>query len=324
MIKITNYIIVVFLALLLIPISTNAQYNGGLGSGTKAETYNNTSCATPPQFYAYFGGMSTASSIDMANYTSCGTPAQFFAYMGGSEDGAHTHQLNLTTCTTPPQFFAYMGGSEDGSHLETIITTTCATPAQFFAYMGGNDDGQSVGTLTICSTSPPVAAFAASSTTICAGASVSFTDQSLNSPTNWNWAFAGATPSVSTLQNPNVTYNTPGVYSVTLTAVNSNGNNTIVMSNYITVNSIPFADAGNNTSICTGNSTVLNASGGTTYSWTPSTGLNATNISNPIANPTATTIYTVIVDTIKQVIQVAKPIPAEVLKVKMIERNIFN
>ncbi|MBK6985820.1 MAG: PKD domain-containing protein [Bacteroidetes bacterium] len=295
MIKITNYIIVVFLALLLIPLNTNAQFNGGLGSGAKAQTYTNTTCATPPQFYAYFGGMSTASSINIANYTSCSTPPQFFAYMGGSEDGANTHQLNLTACTTPPQFFAYMGGSEDGSHLETIITTTCSTPSQFFAYMGGNDDGQSVGTLTLCSTSPPVAAFAASSTTICAGASTSFTDQSLNSPTNWNWTFAGATPSVSTLQNPNVVYNTPGVYSVTLTAVNSNGNNTVVMSNYITVNAIPVADAGNNTSICTGNSTVLNASGGTSYSWTPSIGLSSTTIQNPIANPTATTIYTVIV-----------------------------
>jgi len=145
----------------------------------------------------------------------------------------------------------------------------------------------------MCSTVPPVANFSASSTTICAGSSISFTDLSQNSPTSWNWTFAGGTPSVSTTQNPNVTYNTPGVYSVTLTAVNGHGNNTAVFSNYIVVNSIPFADAGNNTTICTGNSTVLNASGGTSYSWSPSTGLNSTNISNPIASPTANTTYTV-------------------------------
>ena len=295
MIKTTHYIVVVFLTLLLIPFKNLAQYNGGLGSGAKAETYTLTSCSVPPQFNAYFGGIGPLSSINQVNYTSCSTPPQFFAYMGGAEDGAHTSQLNLTACTTPPQFFAYMGGSEDGAHMDASITTTCSTPAQFFAYMGGNDDGQSVGTLTLCSTSPPVAAFAASSTTICAGASTSFTDQSLNSPTNWNWTFAGATPSVSTLQNPNVVYNTPGVYNVTLTAVNIHGSNTIVMTNYIVVNSIPTADAGNNTSICNGNSTVLNASGGTSYSWTPSAGLSSSTIQNPIANPTVTTTYTVIV-----------------------------
>jgi len=295
MIKTTHYIVVVFLTLLLIPFKNLAQYNGGLGSGAKAETYTLTSCSVPPQFNAYFGGIGPLSSINQVNYTSCSTPPQFFAYMGGAEDGAHTSQLNLTACTTPPQFFAYMGGSEDGAHMDASITTTCSTPAQFFAYMGGNDGGQSVGTLTLCSTSPPVAAFAASSTTICAGASTSFTDQSLNSPTNWNWTFAGATPSVSTLQNPNVVYNTPGVYNVTLTAVNIQGSNTIVMTNYIVVNSIPTADAGNNTSICNGNSTVLNASGGTSYSWTPSAGLSSSTIQNPIANPTVTTTYTVIV-----------------------------
>jgi PKD repeat protein len=293
MIKTTNYIVVVFLTLLLIPFKNLAQYNGGLGSGAKAETYTLTSCSVPPQFNAYFGGIGPLSSINQVNYTSCSTPPQFFAYMGGSEDGSHTSQLNLTACTTPPQFFAYMGGSEDGAHMDASITTTCSTPAQFFAYMGGSEDGQHVGNVTLCSTVPPVAAFAANSTTICAGTGVSYTDQSLNSPTTWNWAFAGATPSVSTLQNPNVVYNTPGVYNVTLTAVNIHGSNTVVMTNYIIVNSIPVADAGNNTSICTGNSTILNASGGTSYSWTPSTGLNATNIANPIANPTVTTIYTV-------------------------------
>src|SRR4030095_10594661 len=39
----------------------------------------------------------------------------------------------------------------------------------------------------------------------------------------------------------------------------------------------------------------LTASGGSTYSWTPSNGLNDPNISNPLANPSATTTYIVTV-----------------------------
>ncbi|MBL7935665.1 MAG: PKD domain-containing protein [Bacteroidia bacterium] len=293
MIKTTKYYIVVYLTLLLLPNYVFAQYNGGNGDGGNNDLLNLTSCTDPPQFYAYFGGTEDGSHTNLVNYTSCSTPPQFFAYMGGNDDGAHTDILNLTTCSTPAQFFAYMGGTEDGSSANTLTLTSCSTPPQFFAYMGGTEDGLSVSTFTQCSTSPPVVSFSANSTTICAGASISFTDLSSNAPVTWNWVFAGATPSVSTSQSPSVTYNTPGVYSVSLTATNSNGSNTAILTNYIVVNAIPFADAGNNTTICTGNSTVLNASGGTSYSWTPSTGLSSTTIQNPIATPTTTIIYTV-------------------------------
>lgn len=43
--------------------------------------------------------------------------------------------------------------------------------------------------------------------------------------------------------------------------------------------------------ICPGDSLQLNATGGTTYQWTPSIGLNNSNISNPKGSPAATTIY---------------------------------
>jgi len=51
--------------------------------------------------------------------------------------------------------------------------------------------------------------------------------------------------------------------------------------------------AGNNVSICHGGSVALNASGGTNYQWSPSTGLNNPAIHNPVASPVATTTYTV-------------------------------
>ncbi|NBL65225.1 hypothetical protein GV828_08460 [Flavobacterium sp. NST-5] len=55
------------------------------------------------------------------------------------------------------------------------------------------------------------------------------------------------------------------------------------------------ANAGSDVTICSGGNTQLSASGGVSYSWSPSTGLNFNNIANPIASPTTTTTYTVTV-----------------------------
>ncbi len=81
--------------------------------------------------------------------------------------------------------------------------------------------------------------------------------------------------------------NAAGVYTDSLTAFT--GCDSVIIT---TVSiSIPGADAGQDTSIIRGNTTQLNASGGGTYSWTPSTGLSCNNCSNPVASPTVTTTY---------------------------------
>ncbi len=81
----------------------------------------------------------------------------------------------------------------------------------------------------------PVANFVGVPTTVVVGNTVSFTDLSSNNPTSWSWSFSGGTPSTSSAQNPTITYNTVGTYSVTLTATNSQGSNPITKTNYITV-----------------------------------------------------------------------------------------
>jgi len=68
---------------------------------------------------------------------------------------------------------------------------------------------------------------------------VQFTNASSANATNFNWQFPGGNPSSSTAQNPTVVYNTPGTYSVTLTASNSAGSNTATQTNYITVGTTP-------------------------------------------------------------------------------------
>jgi secreted PhoX family phosphatase len=73
-------------------------------------------------------------------------------------------------------------------------------------------------------------------TTITAGQSVAFTNQSTNNPTSYTWSFNGGSPANSTATNPVVTYNTAGQFAVTLTANNPYGNDTETKTAYITVN----------------------------------------------------------------------------------------
>jgi PKD repeat protein len=90
-----------------------------------------------------------------------------------------------------------------------------------------------------CSGLPPTAQFSANDQSICVGTSVQYTDGSTNNPQSWNWSFAGGTPATSTLQNPLVTYTTAGTYNAQLIATNSNGSDTILFTNYVTVNANP-------------------------------------------------------------------------------------
>ncbi|MEZ5199402.1 MAG: PKD domain-containing protein, partial [Bacteroidales bacterium] len=65
---------------------------------------------------------------------------------------------------------------------------------------------------------------------------VDFIDQSTNNPDVWQWAFEGAFPNTSTVQNPsNINYPTTGVYDVTLIVSNEYGTRTITKENFIEV-----------------------------------------------------------------------------------------
>lgn len=70
----------------------------------------------------------------------------------------------------------------------------------------------------------PTASFVAAPTTVTQGSTVTYTDQSANSPTAWAWTFGGGTPATSTAQAPGaITYNTVGTYTTKLRVTNACG-----------------------------------------------------------------------------------------------------
>lgn len=97
------------------------------------------------------------------------------------------------------------------------------------------------GTVYLCD-----ANFSADKTSVCAGEQVQFSDESYNAVSGWTWNFPGGTPSSSTQQNPLVTYSTPGLYEVSLTATDGSITQSETKTSYIRVlagaSSIPLLE----------------------------------------------------------------------------------
>lgn len=72
---------------------------------------------------------------------------------------------------------------------------------------------------------------------------VTFIDSSQGNITSWNWSFTDGTPSSKTGKGPHeITYNQPGIYSITLAVTGPGGTNQVTKSNYVTVSAKPAAD----------------------------------------------------------------------------------
>lgn len=77
------------------------------------------------------------------------------------------------------------------------------------------------------------------------GESVHFMDNSTGNITSWNWTFEGGNPSSSTEQNPVVTYDKTGSYTVSLTVGDGTTTSTVTREAYVNVESeAPIAQVG--------------------------------------------------------------------------------
>lgn len=92
-------------------------------------------------------------------------------------------------------------------------------------------------TTSNCSPAVLTADFTANVTTVTTGGSVSFTDQSTGGViTSWSWNFGGGgTPNTSGIQNPTITFNAAGTYTVSLTVSDGTSNDTETKTSYIVV-----------------------------------------------------------------------------------------
>ncbi|TXB67068.1 PKD domain-containing protein [Vicingus serpentipes] len=156
----------------------------------------------------------------------CGQGGHYgYAYLDASCQPAEILGPDTITCEGPPTISAPPGAASylwnTGETTESIVASTPGTYEVTVTPVTGagcaiileKEVYEFIDTVT--------AVFTAVPTTICAGQSINFTDQSflsgLGTITGWDWDFDGDGTVDNNTQSPSHTYNTPGTYDVNLT-----------------------------------------------------------------------------------------------------------
>ena len=218
--------------------------------------------------------------------------------------GTPTQFTNTSTSNPPNQQLTYLWNFGDGN------TSNQANPSHQYASAGdftvsltamtGNASCSSTKTQTVTVYAPPTPN-AGEDQSIPYGSTAVLSGSGGSGGTftyHWEPASLVVNANAQTTQTVPLQQST----TFTLTVVNSQGgcSGTDQVNIVISGSNMTATASASPTSICPGGSSQLNAtaSGGTgnyTYSWSPTLGLSAPNIANPIASPTTTTTYSCVV-----------------------------
>lgn len=210
-------------------------------------------------------------------------------------------QFTSTSTTNPAgqQITSYLWNFGDGQ------TSTQQNPTHVYPYAGsftvtltvscGNGHCTSTKTQTVNVMAMPVAN-AGPDQTIPYGTTAQLTGSGGAGTFNFHWEPANKVVNANTQSTQTVVLTQTQTYTLTV----SNAQGQCVDTDEVTIHISGGAmavTAGPNIDICQGGSSPIyvSAGGGTgnfTYSWSPATGLSATNIANPTASPAQTTTYT--------------------------------
>ncbi len=183
---------------------------------------------------------------------------------------------NATVCSGTAANLTATGATSYSWNTGATTSSISVTPTvtSIYTVTGTNTVG-CANTKTVSVTVNALPAVAVSSTTICAGSTGTLVASGANTYT-WNTGATGANVAVSPTVSTTYTVTGTSTAGCVKTATAS-----------VTVGSAPSI-AVNSSTICSGSTTTLSASGVTTYTW--STGANTSSIS---VTPSASTVYTV-------------------------------
>jgi gliding motility-associated-like protein len=189
----------------------------------------------------------------------------------------------------PYQYALYQNGSVLVPFQTSNTFPGLAPGNNYSVYIQDNKNVQRLTPVTVLATPDPLTISAGPGAIICQGNSFQ-----LNGSTNGDTLYWLPTTGLNNplIRNPIATPPTTTKYYLR----SSLGPCPAIDSVTITVLPAPVADAGKDTSICLGTSVQLSGSGGSNYSWTPTTWLDDPNIGNPVSmSPTRTVIYSLTV-----------------------------
>lgn len=216
--------------------------------------------------------------LDNINITGVGASAPT-ATINSVSTACTGQSIALTASTTgTPTSYAWTmtGGSPASATSQSTSVTYTAAGVRTVSLTVANATGTTTATKTITITATPTVIPSFSTTTICAGSSATLT---LTGATTYSWLPSGA--GSSSVLSPTATT----VYSITGT---TGGCTSSVRNVTVNVNATPVLTlTPSSSTLCSGQSRVITASGATSYSW--STGASTASIS---VSPTLTTVYT--------------------------------
>jgi PKD repeat protein len=172
-------------------------------------------------------------------------------FLADDQNVQQGHSISFTDLSGPDilsWFWEFEGGTPstaEGQDPGTILYTEPGSYAVSLTVT--NADGTDTETkedyIMVFAAPPPIADFTADHTEIGAGGTVRFTDASSGDPFEWAWEFEGGSPATSSLQNPTIRYNNPGLYTVSLTATGYGGSDTKTVEEYINVLEVVLPEA---------------------------------------------------------------------------------
>lgn len=217
------------------------------GDGTSGTEKNPKHAYTAAGTYTVTLTANNGASSNIATKTNyitvtAGTPAPVAGFSSNVTSGTSPLTVAFTdTSTNSPTSWNWSFGDGTSSTEKNPKHTYSAAGSYTVALTASNTGGSNTATKASYITATaggttlqkPVARFWGSRTSGTAPLTITFTDNSTNSPTSWKWDFGDGTS--STLQKPRHTYSTKGTYSVTFTATNAAGSGTLTRYNYIKI-----------------------------------------------------------------------------------------
>lgn len=279
------------------PVSCTGISNGSItlavNGGTPAYTYAWSSGATTSDITTLSAASYTVTVTDANNCSATHTvnlsqPLEELAVTGNVKDanciyGILGNVVISPTGGTLPYTFTWSNGNTSqnlnnvlpGSYLVTVTDANGCVAGQEFMIAD-------LSTLTVQ---------ANGNTTVCVGNTVTIAAQFSQPVTaGLQWHYNGA----PLIGSNTASFTTPVAGTYTLIATTACGSYTS-NSIEVAVSSLNSVMISSEAIICPGESVQLTAGGGIEYSWSPGAGLNDSTSANPVANPTTTTEYSVLV-----------------------------
>ncbi len=220
----------------------------------------------------------------------------------GCGGGAITFTAAITNGGTNPGYTWTIDGSPTTNHTPTFTNAiwnngdivNCVLTGNAFCTTANTAVSNGI-TINTANSLTPSVSISASAAFACAGSPLTFTATPVyggNSPV-YQWKINNVNVGTNSPIFTTTTLQTNDQVKVVMTSSYSCASPATVTSNTISalIGTNPIAFAGNDVSICLGSSTQLIGGAGSSYSWSPATGLDDPTSPYPVATPLVTTAY---------------------------------